>query len=75
MNPSPTTSPNSSPGRTSEANRAKAERLKEMLATKYSKQKAETESMTKRRIELEQQMASMNLNDAQKNKYRYVLCV
>lgn len=57
-------------GRPSDANRVKAERLKEMLAIKYSKQKEATEEMARRREELEMQMKAMALNDAQKKKYR-----
>lgn len=56
--------------KTADANRAKAERLKEMLAVKYTKQRQETEEMTRRRAELEEQMQGMNLNEAQKKKYR-----
>jgi cell division protein FtsB len=55
-----------------EVNRAKAERLKEMLATKYNKQRQETEELSRRRAELEEQMKTMNLNEVQKKKYRCV---
>ena len=65
--PATSMSPNT---KQSEINRAKAERLKDMLAAKYGKQKTETEELSRRRTELEEQMASMNLTDVQKKKYR-----
>ncbi|KAG5192342.1 serine/threonine-protein kinase 38 [Tribonema minus] len=75
MSKKPAAAPASPPqpaavSRPSDANRAKAERLKEMLANKYTKQKETTEEMSRRRQELEEQMKGMNLNEAQKKKYR-----
>jgi serine/threonine kinase 38 len=59
-----------SPTKVTDANKAKAERLKEMLAEKYTRQREETEETHRRRLELEDHMKSMNLNDAEKKKYR-----
>ncbi|CAN0010025.1 unnamed protein product [Ascophyllum nodosum] len=51
----------------------KAERLKEMLKQKYSRQKEETNEMIKRREKLEEQMAKMNLSEEQKSTCRQEL--
>ncbi|CAM9271430.1 unnamed protein product, partial [Ectocarpus sp. 6 AP-2014] len=48
----------------------KAERLKEMLKQKYSRQKEETDEMEKRRNKLEAQMNEMSLSEEQKKTYR-----
>eukprot|EP00903_Cladosiphon_okamuranus_P013024 g12152.t1 len=48
----------------------KAERLKEMLKQKYSRQKEETDEMEKRRKKLEAQMDQMSLTEEQKKTYR-----
>ena len=40
-----------------------AERLKEMLKQKYSRQKEETDEMEKRRKKLEEQMAQVNFRE------------
>jgi cell division protein FtsB len=67
-----TSPPSATNVKMTEVNRAKAERLKEMLATKYNKQRQETEELSRRRAELEEQMKTMNLNEVQKKKYRCV---
>ncbi len=48
----------------------KANRLKEMLEGKYSRQKQTAEGIARTRVQLEMQMEQMNLDDAQKQIYR-----
>ncbi len=48
----------------------KADRLKEMLEGKYSRQKQQTEVIARERVRLEIQMESLDLDESQKELYR-----
>jgi hypothetical protein len=52
--------------------KARADRMKQYLENKYSKQKKERIEMDDRRRMLEDQMENMALAEAEKNKYREV---